>query len=127
MNFVGAVCLLNIRNVEDAFKFFCHLMIDLKLQSLFIDDCADLKLLLKQIDLNIQFYFPRLSTHLKQKGISSEIFAVWWIITLFSTDLPLELVFAILDLYLFDGWDMIIWSILTIISLIEKGMLKMNE
>lgn len=102
-------------------------MIDLKLQSLFIDDCADLKLLLKQIDLNIQFYFPRLSTHLKQKGISSEIFAVWWIITLFSTDLPLELVFAILDLYLFDGWDMIIWSILTIISLIEKGMLKMNE
>jgi len=34
---------------------------------------------------------------MKTNGITAEIYAVRWIMTLFSTDLPLELVFAILD------------------------------
>lgn len=35
MNFIAAALLLNVWNVEDAFKLFCHLMIDLKMQELF--------------------------------------------------------------------------------------------
>jgi len=35
MNFIAASLLLNVRNVEDAFKLFCHLMIDLRMQDLF--------------------------------------------------------------------------------------------
>lgn len=69
--------------------------------------------------MNVHHYFPKLAWHFESKDLSSEIYAVWWILTLFATDLPLELVFSIIDFYLFDRFDIIIKSVLVILKIFE--------
>ena len=59
--------------------------------------------------------------------MSAEIYATRWIITLFSTDLPLELVFAILDIYIFDRNEIVIKSVLSIIKILKDKLIRKNE
>jgi hypothetical protein len=68
-----------------------------------------------------------LSDHFMKKGVSSEIYAVRWILTLFATDLQLELVFSIFDFYLFERNSIIIKAILVILKVFEKDLLKKDE
>lgn len=51
--------------------------------------------------------------------LSPEFYATQWIVTIFSYDLPIELVSKVFDLFLIDGWKIVFKIILALLSTIK--------
>jgi hypothetical protein len=58
--------------------------------------------------------------------VSAHQFANKWFLTLFSCVLPLELVYRIWDLYVWEGWEAITKVGLAILKLSEGKLQKMS-
>lgn len=48
--------------------------------------------------------------------MTPEFYATQWIVTLFSYDLPIEIVTKVIDLFLIDGWKIVFKLILALLS-----------
>lgn len=74
----------------------------------------------------MQNYIPRLSIHLKQLGIPTDIYAANWFITMFCYELSLDLVFAIVDAFLLEGIKSLIRVSLALLKTLKDDLLQMN-
>ena len=71
-------------------------------------------------------YCPLVSSHLAVEGIRSSMYASQWFLTLFAYRFPLELVFRILDLFFFEGVDVIFRVALVLMRQSETKMMAME-
>ena len=93
------------------------------------DQLPKLKLSLIQLDVLVELYLPECSEVFNKKGISVEYFAIEWIMTLFSYDIAIPLLFQIWDLFFLFGWKFIIQFSLSLIQFIhpELEMLELED
>lgn len=67
---------------------------------------------------------PDLSAHFQQIGLDSRIYLLSWLLTLFSSTLPLECSFRVWDLYLVDGDAFLLRAALGLLRCLRPFLLK---
>lgn len=90
---------------EEAFCLFVRLMNSYHLRDLFIQDMPGLHLHLYQFERLLEDLEPAVYCHLRRRGVTPQLYATQWFLTLFAYRFPLQLVLRIYDLILSDGLE----------------------
>lgn len=90
---------------EEAFCLFVRLMNHYKLRDLFVQDMPGLHLHLYQFDRLLEDMEPAVFCHLHRRGVTPQLYATQWFLTLFAYRFPLQLVLRIYDLILSEGLE----------------------
>ncbi|KAH8697689.1 putative GTPase activating protein [Talaromyces proteolyticus] len=104
INFIAMPLLFNMEEV-DAFGLLVKLMNKYGLREMFIQDMPGLHLHLFQFERLLEDLEPALYCHLRRRGLSPQLYATQWFLTLFAYRFPLQLVLRIYDLILEEGLE----------------------
>lgn len=88
---------------EEAFSMLVRLMHHYGLRNLFINGMPGLHLHLYQFSRLLEDLEPSLYCHLNRRGVTPDLYATQWFLTLFAYRFPLQLVLRIYDLILSEG------------------------
>ena len=70
---------------------------------------------------------PKLCEHLELHDFNPDLIAFQWLACLFSINLPQHIGFAVWDLFFIKGISVIFGTALTVLSLMEKEILKVDK
>ncbi|KAF4313920.1 hypothetical protein GTA08_BOTSDO00460 [Botryosphaeria dothidea] len=104
VNFIAMPLLFNMPE-EEAFCLLVRLMNKYGLRDMFIHDMPGLHLHLYQFERLLEDFEPALYCHLHRRGVSPQLYATQWFLTLFAYRFPLQLVLRIYDLILSEGLE----------------------
>ena len=104
MNFLAMPLLFNMPE-EEAFSLMVRLMNQYHLRDMFIQDMPGLHLHLYQFERLLEDFEPALYCHLHRRGVTPQLYATQWFLTLFAYRFPLQLVLRIYDLILSEGLE----------------------
>ncbi|KAI9706375.1 MAG: GTPase-activating protein [Candelina mexicana] len=104
MNFLVMPLLFNMPE-EEAFCLLVRLMNQYHLRDMFTQDMPGLHLHLYQFERLLEDLEPALYCHLRRRGVTPQLYATQWFLTLFAYRLPLQLVLRVYDLILSDGLE----------------------
>ena len=90
MNFIAMPLLFNMPE-EEAFCLFVRMMNKYGLRDLFKPDMPGLHLHLYQFERLLEDRMPALYCHLHRRGVSPQLYATQWFLTLFAYRFPLSL------------------------------------
>ncbi|KAF2668841.1 RabGAP/TBC [Microthyrium microscopicum] len=107
MNFIAMPLLFNMRE-EEAFCLFVRLMSKYGLRDLFTQDMPGLHLQIYQFERLLEDFEPALYCHLNRRGVTPNLYATQWFLTLFAYRFPLQLVQRIYDLILSGSLELAI-------------------
>ena len=127
MNYIAGLLVQVVDNEEDCFWLFISLMRTHKLKKLLMPGLASLQLCCFQLDCLLQHYLPALSAHLKSLGVSSEVFAAKWFVTLLSYELPSPTLVRVWDLFFAHGWKLLFRVILAMMKKSERELLTADS
>jgi hypothetical protein len=88
---------------------------------------GNIKIPLKVFDYLLKKYYPKISLKMENNNFDSIIYATNWFITLFTNNLPFKLVTRIIDIFLYEGKEIIYKVALAIMKCKEKLILKVND
>jgi len=71
-------------------------------------------------------FLPKLSKHLEKEGIHITMFATQWLLTLYTSSFPFELVARVWDCFLAEGWKIIYRVMLAILDDASPDLLKLH-
>jgi hypothetical protein len=112
----------------EAFTLLVKLMNEYGLRSLFIQDMPGLHLHLYQFERLLEDLEPALYCHLRRRGVTPQLYATQWFLTLFAYRFPLQLVLRIYDLIFGDGLESTILRFAVAIMRRNAGaLLKMQD
>ena len=80
----------------------------------------------QQLESHGFLYLRQLFLHFNNIGLTHDVYATQWLITLFSRDMKSNMVHIIIDLFLIHGYEVLIKVILTILKLAEPELIKSN-
>ncbi len=130
MNFLAGYLYLLHGNEADSFKFMKCLIDRYEMQNLFTQDVPLLKQYFYELDRLLYFTYPDLSAYFRSEGVSTSFFASAWFMTVFSycmqhatEDKPTEMMLAIWDAFLVDGWKAVFKAALFIIGELREKLL----
>lgn len=126
MPFLAAMLLLNLDSASDAFTAFANLLNNELLLVFYRLVPEKIAAVYEFYDRQLQALLPRLSTHLKSIHLTTDLFFVDQIYTLFSRSLPLEVACRTWDLYLRDGDEFIFRASLALLSMYESELLELE-
>ncbi|KAF2143252.1 uncharacterized protein K452DRAFT_168062 [Aplosporella prunicola CBS 121167] len=104
VNFVAMPLLFNMPE-EEAFCLLVKMMNQYGLRDMFIQDMPGLHLHLYQFERLLEDFEPALYCHLHRRGVTPQLYATQWFLTLFAYRFPLQLVLRIYDLILSEGLE----------------------
>ncbi|XP_064468522.1 TBC1 domain family member 12-like [Ornithodoros turicata] len=125
MSFLAAMLLLNL-DVVDAFVCFANLLNRPCQLAFFRVDQAQMKAYYALYDDFFQENLPQLFLHFKDQSLTSDLYLVDWIYTLYSRSLPLDVACRVWDVFLRDGEEFLFRSALGILRLYEEVLLGMD-
>jgi len=124
MSFIMGMLLLNMDS-KQAFIAFANLLDNSPVLMKFYKlEQEAMKAFYETFDFYFQSHLPELYNHFKEQKLTSELFMIDWIYTLFTKVLPLEISTRVLDQLLRDGEEVIVRASLTILKLFEKQLLE---
>lgn len=71
-------------------------------------------------------FLPKLSKHLEKEGIHITMFATQWLLTLYTSSFPFELVTRVWDCFLAEGWKIVYRVMLAILDDASPDLLKLH-
>lgn len=114
MNFVTGFLYLLLREESETLKFLKCLIERYSMQQLYTIDVPLVKQYFFELDRLLFMTYPDLSSYLRAEGISTSFFTSAWFMTLFSYSMQhkteegsLDMMLAIWDAFLVDGWKAI--------------------
>ena len=112
-----------------AFNAFANLLNSSPLLMTFMRvDQRGMESFYQTFDVYFSLNLPELYAHFKQQKLSSELFMIDWIYTLFTKVLPLDISTRVWDLMFRDGVEeTVIRCSLTILKLYEKQLYLLND
>lgn len=126
MNFIAMPLLFNMPE-EEAFTLFVRLMSKYDLRSLFTAEMPGLHLRLYQFERLLEDHEPALYCHLHRRGVSPNLYATQWFLTLFAYRFPLQLVLRVYDLIFSEGLGAILKFGLVLMQKNAKTLLEMKD
>ncbi|KAF8821307.1 TBC domain-containing protein [Cardiosporidium cionae] len=124
MNFLAASLLL-VLDETSTFQCFVSLLETYHLKTLFLPAFPKLKVTLFVFDCLVEAFLPDIFRFLKAHGIKSDFYSVHAFMTLFTYDLPHELLVAVLDQFFLHGWEVIFKVALLLLSRIQDRLFSL--
>ena len=90
---------------EEAFCLLVRIMNQYHIRDMFIQDMPGLHLHLYQFERLLEDLEPALYCHLHRRGVTPQLYATQWFLTLFAYRFPLQLVLRVYDLLLSEGLE----------------------
>lgn len=126
MNFLAACLLLHSDEIL-AFYFLETLLAEYELREVYTIDFIGLYKHCKILDAIMNEKMFSLQNHFKENYIEVDMFSSDWIISLFTSSIPLSKTRKLFNLIFKDGWLAIYKMIITILKTFESDLLKINE
>eukprot|EP00826_Nyctotherus_ovalis_P053857 TRINITY_DN7029_c0_g2_i1.p1 TRINITY_DN7029_c0_g2~~TRINITY_DN7029_c0_g2_i1.p1 ORF type:complete len:211 (+),score=48.94 TRINITY_DN7029_c0_g2_i1:857-1489(+) len=127
MNFLAGLILLFARDEALAFKFMHCIIERNELQNLYVQNVPLLKENFYSLDRLIFMHHPDISAFFRTEGVSSNLFASNWIMTIFAqsaqytkNDQPTPMVIKIWDRFVLDGWKAVFKAALFVIEELKE-------
>ncbi len=135
MNFIAMPLLFNVRisrlhmNVtdssrcreEEAFCLFVKIMSKYGMREMFTQDMPGTSPTPLQFERLLEDYEPALYCHLNRRGVTPNLYATQWFLTLFAYRFPLQLVQRIYDLILSGSLEVLHSQICHCVDAKEQG------
>jgi len=113
---------------DEAFCLFVRLMNQYRLRDQFVRDMPGLHLHLFQFERLLEDMEPAIYCHLHRRGVSPQLYATQWFLTLFAYRFPLQLVLRIYDLILSEGLESAILKFgIVLMQKNAEQLLKMKD
>lgn len=125
MSFLAAMLLLNL-DVVDAFICFANLLNRPCQLAFFRVDQPQMNAYYTLYDDFFRENMPKLFSHFQKNSLTSDLYLVDWIYTMYSRSLPLDVASRVWDVFLRDGEEFLFRSALGIMRLYEQVLLQLD-
>ncbi|CAF1416598.1 unnamed protein product [Rotaria sp. Silwood1] len=127
LSFVIATLLIHMPE-EQAFMLLCKLMEDPKylLREMYKANFENLQVRFHQLTCLIQDNLPDLYAHFDDLKVECHMYASQWFLTLFTAKFPLYLVFRIMDIFLYEGFNVLFGVALALLKFSQKDLLSLD-
>ncbi|KAL3784709.1 hypothetical protein HJC23_007718 [Cyclotella cryptica] len=130
MNFIAGM-LLTFLSEEVSFWLLVVIMNDepYKLREIFNREMAGTHEVLYIADKLVQVFLPELYAHLEKQTVHTSMFSTQWLMTIYTSTFPFDLVTRVWDLFLSEGWKIVYKTFIALLvharedgDLINKNM-----
>ena len=127
MNFIAAM-FISYMPARDAYWMLTAVMDSPKwdLQSMFCDRTPAVSRIWYQFDKLLAKYVPKVSAHFKKEGMDHSMYLTKWVIPLFTRDFHFDFVARIWDIFLHQGWKIVLRVALALLKQRETALLSMD-
>ncbi|CAF3473913.1 unnamed protein product [Rotaria socialis] len=127
LSFVIATVLIHMPE-EQAFMLLCKLMEDERylLREMYKANFENLQMKFFQLNCLIEENLPDIYAHFYDLKVECHMFASQWFLTLFTAKFPLYLVFRIMDIFLYEGFNAIFAVALALLKCNQKDLLSLD-
>jgi len=126
MNFIVAM-FLTFLTEEESFWLLVIVMNEepYMLRALYGEDMSGTHEILYIADKLMKQFVPKLWKHLEREGIHNSMFVTQWLVTLYTSSFPFDLVSRVWDSFLVEGWKVIYRVMLGLLKHAEPTLLQM--
>lgn len=71
-------------------------------------------------------FLPKLTKHMEKENVHITMYATQWLLTLYTSSFPFDLVTRVWDCFLVEGWKVVYRVMLALLTLWQSAMLKMS-
>ena len=96
------------------------------MRELFAEDMAGVHETLYVADRLVRAFLPKLSQHLEEEGVDISMFATQWIMTVFASTFPFDLVARVWDSYLAEGRKVLFRVLLSLLEFAQPDLLHLD-
>ncbi|XP_043099855.1 TBC1 domain family member 14 isoform X1 [Puntigrus tetrazona] len=125
MSFIAAVLILNM-DTADAFIAFANLLNKPCQMAFYRVDHSLMLTYFAAFEVFFEENLPNLFAHFKNNNLSSDIYLIDWIFTLYSKSLPLDIACRVWDVFCRDGEEFLFRTALGILRLYEDILTHMD-
>jgi len=127
MNFITAM-FLTFLTEEESFWLLVVVMNEepYKLRELFGEDMAGTHEVLYIAEKLLSQFLPKLSKHMEAQGIHVSMFVTQWLMTVYTSTFPFDLVARVWDSFLVEGWKVVYRVMLSLLEFAMKDVLEMQ-
>ncbi|XP_050970830.1 TBC1 domain family member 14 isoform X1 [Labeo rohita] len=125
MSFIAAVLILNM-DTADAFIAFANLLNKPCQMAFYRVDHSLMLTYFAAFEVFFEENLPKLFAHFKNNNLSSDIYLIDWIFTLYSKSLPLDIACRVWDVFCRDGEEFLFRTALGILRLYEDILTHMD-
>ena len=111
---------------NEAAKYLCFLIAETKFGEVFGKNMQGLRELSYALKVYLYNYVPAVYQHLQNCDVEPEIFATSWFVTLFSEDLPPQIVNKLWHLFTLMGWKIFIQFGISIFCTYQREILTQS-
>ena len=126
MNFIAGALINLIDDEEKCFWIFLTFIDNIQLNLLYLKNMPDFLIRVYQLKNFIEFYFPKLSNHLRRTQINIDLFFSKWLLTIFSNYFPFDILYQVWDVFIIDKWKALFKFCMIIIFFMKEDMMKMD-
>lgn len=127
MNFITAM-FLTFLSEEEAFWLLVVVMNEepYKLRELFGEDMAGTHEVLYIAEKLLAQFLPKLARHLEEETIHVSMFVTQWLLTLYTSTFPFDLVARVWDSFLVEGWKVVYRVMLSLLENASSDILELD-
>jgi hypothetical protein len=127
MNFIAAMFITFVSE-EEAFWLLVQVMNarPCRMRGLFLDGMSEAHQVLYVAERLIEKFLPRLHRHFQREHIHITMFATQWLLTMYTSSFPFDVVTRVWDSFLLEGWKVSYRVMLALLEKEQPRLLKMN-
>lgn len=113
---------------EEAFWLLEHVMdkAPCRMRGLFGDGMSETQEVLFIAEKVTAQFLPKLSAHFERESVHITMYATQWLLTMYSSSFPFDLVLRVWDCFLFEGWKIAYRVMLALLTLSQKDLLNLR-
>ena len=127
MNFIAGMFITFVEE-EDAFWILVNIMTEspCRMRGLFGEGMTEAHQVLHVADRLINQFHPRLARHFDREQIHISMFATQWLLTMYTSSFPFDVVTRVWDAFLSEGWKVAYRVMLGLLERAQPLLMKMS-
>jgi len=117
--FITTLLVKGCLSEEQSFWLLHRLFTEYNLKEVVACGFEQLRLLCYQFDCFLNVYLQSIAEKLKTAELSAELYALRWLLTLFSYELPKERLYVLWDLFFVERWKVMIRAGLALVQVVD--------
>ncbi|KAF7490404.1 TBC1 domain family member 14 [Sarcoptes scabiei] len=126
MSFLAAVLLLNSASTFDAFSSFANLLNNDLLIAFYTLNQTKMNMIYLYYDRQFKTLLPNLANHFESIGLSTDLFFLYQVLTLFARTLNLDCLSRVWDLFLRDGNEFLFRASLALLAMFQNELIRLE-
>jgi hypothetical protein len=127
MNFIAGMFITFV-DEEEAFWLLVSVMCHspCRMRGLFSEGMTEAHQVLHVADRLIQQFYPKLARHFERQQIHITMFATQWLLTMYTSSYPFDVVTRVWDAFLSEGWKVAYRVMLALLERSQSLLMKMH-